>query len=565
MTSFPGAETTTDPADVDVGHFLRIIRKWLWLVVLCVGMAAAASYEVTKQLTPTYRTSLTLMVGAEDSNPNVSSDELAYTQRLAFSYAALAGRQPVLEATVAALGLPGTWRDLQARVLANRVEGTHFVEIRVTDSDPLRAQATATELANQLMLQSPTTESMQLVEQRRQFTQHQLDTLQTDIQRAEMTLAEKQAQLAHEVSARGVLERQDEIKALELQLTGWRSTYASLLTALDAKRQANTLSVVEPAYVPTDPVSPNIRMNVLLAAAAGLLLALGTIFAIESASGDRVGSPDDLARALDLPALGSIEHMARLWRPKNRLITIRQPNGPVAEAFRVVRTHIQLAWGDELPMMLVLTSASLGEGKSIVSANLAVSFALTGRRTILVDADLRHPSLHSMFGISGHAGLTSMFLDNYDPELTSDLALFRQRIESLLVRTSVDNLDVLPAGPTLTSNPAELLGSPIMDKVLVGLRGLADVVILDSPPLLPVADSLILATTGLGVVLVGAAGKTRIFEARLVKAILHRAEARALGVILNRAPKSSLRYYHYPHLLERQKRQASPLRLLRRG
>src|SRR5262249_38134676 len=160
-------------------------------------------------------------------------------------YANLLRRQSILEATVNALGMPTDWRDLQARVLVN--QNGQFLDFHVVDTDPKRAKAIADEITRQLVLQSPTADDLRQVEDQRAFMAQQLNKLRASITQAEGELADKQAAVEKETSARGVLDLQDEIKALEAKLGGWRSTYAALI-GVDQHKGPTTLTVVEPAF-----------------------------------------------------------------------------------------------------------------------------------------------------------------------------------------------------------------------------------------------------------------------------------------------------------------------------
>ena len=542
--------------EVDLRRYSSVLWKWLWLLALSTVLAAGASYYASLSIPPIYRTSTTLMAGEESSSPNVSQDQLAVSQRLAAAYAGMATRQPVLQATVESLGLPIPWWELQGRVLANQVAGTQLIEIRVTDNDPHRAKAIIDEITRQIVLLSPTAEYVQQMEDRRRFVRQQLDSLEKLIAQAEASITEKQAAMRQETSARGVLELQDEIRALMLNLDGWRSTYATLLTSYRA-RASNTLSVVEPSFVPTQPISPDIRANVLMAAAMGLLLAVAAAFAIEYLS-DTLASAQDVARALSLPTLGSIADMGKAQSKRDLLVVARDPGAPMSEAYRVLRSNVLFACADEGHLMLLVSSAGGQEGKSVTSANLAASLAQAGKRTILVDADLRHPSLHGIFGCSNRVGLTSLVLDleaehrhpnRQEPGVASrprasrNAAELKRRLESTLVATGIPNLSLLPTGP-VPANPAELLGFSRTEQLMRLLRSAADVVIEDSPPVLPVADATILAAMDVGVLVVVEAGKTRRTAAIQAKENLLRANARILGVVLNRVPRTSLSHYY---------------------
>jgi Mrp family chromosome partitioning ATPase/capsular polysaccharide biosynthesis protein len=539
--------------DVDLARYLRVVRKWSWLIVLATVGAAVCGYWATQSMPRIYRTSTTLMVGEVTSSPSVTADEFGFTQRAANAYAALVRRQGVLEPTVKALGLPTDWRELQGRVLVNRSEGTQFLEIVVVDSDPARAKATADEIAHQLILQSPTEQNLKQLEDRQRFLQDQLDSLSAAIRDDEAAVAEKQAAMQKETSARGVLDLQDAIKALELRLSTARSTYATLLASSQLKKAPNALTVLDAASVPTEPISPNVRANVLMAGALGLLLALGGVFAIEYLD-DAPATADDVARVLTVPVLGAIARMRTGKSPTDLVVAQHEPQSRGAEAYRVLRTSVQFAMNGWATHLLLVSSPNRSEGKSVTCANLAVTFAQAGLRTILVDADLRKPSLHTLFGRDNDDGLTRLVVDQGASAPGQVSAWFessaedvRRLIESSLVATDVPGLRLLPSGP-VPPNPAEILASSRMEQLLRILQRIADVVILDSPPVLPVADASVLAAYGAAVVLVVRAGATRSRAARTAKNILDQARVPGMGVVLNWVSRSSLGYEYGYHV-----------------
>lgn len=544
--------------DLNVARYLGVLWRWSWLLIVATALAAGLSYRVSKMIPPTYLTYTTLMVGDTAANPNVTADDIQTSQRLTAAYAEMAQREPILQATVEALHLPMNWWDLQQRVLVTR-DGSQFIEIRVSDHDPQRAKAIADEVAHQLLLQSPTAQNQRQLEQRQRFLQQQLDSLQANIQQAQQTLAIKQAQLGKETSARAVLDLEDEIKALDLKITSWQSTYASLLSSSKGK-PSNMITIINPAFVPTQPVSPNVKTNMLAAAAAGLLLALGGVAVIEYLD-DTVRGVEDASRISTLSVLGAIGHLGWRRKAESKLVAVRKPHSPSAEAYRILRTNVQLELVGDGRRPLLVTSPGLGEGKSVTSANLAVSFAQSGKQTILVDADLRHPSIHTFFGASNERGLTSLLPSagavsdgGTENEPVISAAEWTRRVESCLVATNVPGLRVLPSGQSSALNPAELLASPELERWLNVLRNMCDVLILDSPPVLPVADTMILAARGLAVILVVQSGKTRSEAARLAEDILLHTPSRVLGIVLNKAAKATPSYYKYrssPSMTER--------------
>jgi protein-tyrosine kinase len=216
----------------------------------------------------------------------------------------------------------------------------------------------------------------------------------------------------------------------------------------------------------------------------------------------------------------------------NTLVTISNPRSPVAEAYRALRTNLEFSGLDKPLRSMVITSASPDEGKSTTLANLAVTIAQSGKRVILVDCDLRRPSLHQIFNVRNHMGVT---------DLIRDEALMSN---PPLQDTPAPNLKLLPSGQ-LPPNPAELLGSRRMSEIIACLLAQADMLLFDTPPIIAVTDAALLSAKVDGVVLVIGAGKTRREYARRAKALLDKVNARLIGTVLNNVKlDKSLQYYY---------------------
>ena len=203
----------------------------------------------------------------------------------------------------------------------------------------------------------------------------------------------------------------------------------------------------------------------------------------------------------------------------DELITVSEPRSPISEAYRTLRTNLDFASLDQALKTLAITSAGVGEGKSTTLANLAVVSAQAGRRVILVDADLRRPSLHQVFGLDNEEGLTSAMMDG------ASLASLP------LQDTGIDGLRVLTSGP-LPPNPADVMGSRRMEEMIAALTEQADQVFFDTPPVVAVTDAAVLATKVDGVLLVVSAGQTRRDYARSAVQRLEQIHARLVGTVL---------------------------------
>lgn len=223
----------------------------------------------------------------------------------------------------------------------------------------------------------------------------------------------------------------------------------------------------------------------------------------------------------------------KMNKDARNLITVTQPKSPIAEQYRTIRTNIEFMAVDKEIKVMLVTSSTQGEGKSTTASNLAVAYAQQGKRVLIIDTDMRRPTVHYTFRVANGLGLSSL--------------LTRQaELEKAVLPTKVENLYILTAGP-IPPNPAELLSSRAMEKLIEQLRGEYDVIILDAPPLLQVADSRITSKLTDGVILV--IGCTTSDRQRVLKAKeqLELTEAKILGVVLNRrelTDDSAYQYYY---------------------
>ena len=209
------------------------------------------------------------------------------------------------------------------------------------------------------------------------------------------------------------------------------------------------------------------------------------------------------------------------------LITLVDPRGRAAEAYRTLRTNLTFAALDNPIRTLVVTSAAPRDDKSTVIANLAIAMAQGQQRTVLVDADLRRPALHEIFGISNDCGLTTMIVDETSLGAPP------------LIEVGIKDLWVVPSGP-LPPNPADILGSRRMEAAISTLREHADIVLFDAPPVIAATDAAVLGTQVDGVLLVVQSGHTRRDHALRAKELLERVHVRVIGVVLNDAPRDGV-------------------------
>jgi len=324
--------------------------------------------------------------------------------------------------------------------------------------------------------------------------------------------------------------------------------YESLLQHLkdatvSAGLKATNIHIVDRALVPAAPVRPRITYNITVALLVGLMLGIVLALVLESMDSS-IKSAEDVERVVGVPSLAVIPRARTSWmalpggegQARRKLvesIVLRQPNSFLAESYRVLRTSILLSTAPRPPQVLLVTSASPGEGKTCTSVNLAIGLAQRGVAVVLVDADMRRPGIPSALALEENgAGLSTLLSGTHSME------------EVLSPYEGVPNLWILPAGPT-PPNPADLLSSPTMEKVLQELRGRFEHVVLDSTPLLLVTDATVLARIVDGVVLVVESGTTARRGLVRAQKIMESAGGRILGTVLNKWDARREGYYAY--------------------
>lgn len=518
---------------MELRSYLAILRKWFWLVILGGSLGALLGYLYSQTVTPTYQSETTLLVGQQQDQQS-NTNEIPVPGDLAYAYAQLVTQPPILQATAQAIKWPETWQSLYFHV-SSIPSGSQLITIRVTDSNPARAKLITDELARQLILQSPVSAQQLQAEKQRNFITERLGQIEARVDRAQKALDTLSNQAALETDPEKIAGLDTRISALQETIDKSEQTYAALSAQLN-NNPTNYLTTLAPAQEPLTPISPNIPRNILLGALAGLVVAGGLVFLFEYLD-DTIKNPDDVQRVLELSTLGAITQISHVQKPGDNLITARQQRSPIAEAYRVLRTNLRFSGIENPSGALLITSATPGEGKTTTAANLAVTLAQAGKRVVLVDTDLRRPTLHTFFGLKNDVGLSNLFLDE------------AAHLDEVMQTVDVKGLRVITSGPP-PPNPAEILESKLMTEIMADLRDQSDLVIFDSPPALAVADASILGSKCSGAVLVVHAGRTRSEAAFRVLETLKQTNVKVVGVVLNKlSPKKTggyyYNYYHY--------------------
>ncbi len=498
---------------MELRDILSVVRRWWWLLIVGTLLPMGISYYVTSGQPLFYQAKATIMVGTtiESTNPNPAL--MNTSTALARAYAELVRRRPITQAVIEKLGLALSPSALAEQITTAVLPDAQLLEIAVVDVQPVLAAALANALAEELILQSPT--SAEGLEGQRDFILTQLDDLQGKIQETGEKIADLQGSLATMTSAAEIDEAQLTLAGLEQVQATYQSTYASLLGSVGTP---NALTLVEPAIEPSFPISDRLALTVALAGIIGLTLSAGAISLLEYLDDSVRWESWRQQSIADLPVLGAVAKMPS----KDGLLILRsRAVSPEADALRALRTNIVLAPGHESIRSLLVTSCQPHEGKSVVAANLAADLACLGRRVILVDGNLRTPGLHKILGLPNARGLSEL-LRTDEPD-----------ISSALQRTHDPNLFFLPSGdPPL--DPTSLLLSERAWNLVSALKKKGALVIFDSPAALTEPDATILASMLDGTILVVNSALTNRTMLRHVKMRLEQqGQGRLLGIAFN--------------------------------
>ncbi len=517
--------------DLDRKKTLRLLRRWWWLLCLGPLISGLTAYVLNDrqqvEASPEYVTTARLLV-----NPIPSTGKAYYS---AATYGELVRSRPVLEPVIGAQRLPFNYDELRKRVSSDSVvdpagRATELLEISFLDSDPTRAAAVTNAIADSFVgyilkltdtLTGPTREA-----------------LDQQISNTEDQIAEVEQQI-------GTLEQapnsadpavQAQLDTLRDSVNQQRQVLSDLLQAaqtmdLTAAAAQSQVSVVDEATVPSEPLPGGGLPVVPLAGFAGLALA-GTVVLLLAYLDNTVTADIDFAALTGGSLLSVIPRVSGLHPGRQQLFVREHPETEAAEAIRLLRTNVDFALPGREVKRLAVSSPNAGEGKSTVLANLAVAMAQAGFSVLVVDADLRRPSQHTIFGRRNDRGLTTL-LTHHD-----------QRWDWAAVQTDVPNLSLIPSGPPVP-NPADLLSLDRLPQLMGEITRTADIVLVDTPPVLGATDALIVGSNVDAVLLVCRAGRTKIEELQGAAAALHRGAIQILGVALNRQTRREATFHAY--------------------
>ncbi len=505
-----------------IKKLLQPIFTWWWMILLAVVIAGGTSFFVVRQLPKVYSSRAMLMVSSTINDPNPELYQFTITSQLTQTYAYIAYQDTIRFGTMKALNISAL-PDYEVTALSSGP----FLQIIVTDVNPEMAARVANELANQLINLSPTNIQQAEQAQMSQFLQGQLTSLQEKITTTQAEISEKEDQLANLTSAQEIERIQADITALETKLTTYQSTYANLMNST-TQTAINSLSLFEPASIPVRPVGPKVLIVVVAAIFGGLLLSISAAYFIEFLD-DSIKEINEISAIIEAPIIATI---AQLPKDKGWDYLKLNPDSAVADSFHMLTVNLGFMGIDHPIHTLLITSPGSADGKSTIALNLAITIAKGNKNIVIMDADMRRPSLHTLLGVSNEMGLSRLFIENIS-------------VKEVLQPVYDGKIYFMPSG-TPPPNPTDLLASRRMETILEELQKLFDMVIVDCPPTI-VPDTSVMATKMDGVLLVVRPMHTNRRMILMARDQLKRSGARILGVVANGVTAQAHYYGGYYH------------------
>ncbi len=513
---------------MDLRGYLAVLRRRKWTVVFTMLIAVATAATQTYFTTPVFLATATVRVAQPVQRADLLGNRYDL-DRLINTYVLVLESRPLLERLAELSGYDIAPARLAAMIQIDPVVDTELILIKVRDTWSERASILANSLSTLLVEESRGL----FLGGREMQDAAAIDDL---ILAAEETLVEDQQALAAEEAK--LRPSVVDIEALRARVEIDRQILTNLIIQAEqgkllAAVGSESVSIVEPAFPPRDPIEPNQPRNLALGLLAGLAGGVALAFVFENLD-PTIRSSERLERIAEVPVLAALPRARVPVEPQRWQVSEvkRYSAWPTGEAYRILRTSLEAMLGGSNPKILLCTSPGAKDGKSTVAANLALALAQGGHRVALLDCDLRKPRLHQIFRLANVRGLGDVLAgDDGEEPNTNDLW-----------QVPMDGLDLLVSGG-LPPNPTELLRSDRMLSLLMAAASKRNFVLLDGPPVLNFADAGVLAAEVDGVLLVVGRGRATEQGTRQALRRLERVKANVIGVVLNQADQVEVGYY----------------------
>lgn len=515
---------------MEIQRYVSILISRKWVVILTTIVTLAVVTLGSFSMIPVYSASALVRVSTS-LNSSATYTDLNYADRLIQTYVQLLTTRPFLDEVIRRLDLQVSPETLAEAIKVEALTSTELLKISAESTSPQQAAAIANTLGGLLAEQGQPIYQGQ-GKSAREILGEQVAVLEEQLRQDRALLATLSTSTPDSNHT-----QQPSFQDLTAKINAEEQTYATLLKQYDNARvdeamRANSIGIVEQAVAPEIPSKPNVKLNIALGALVGLMGGIGLAFLFEKLS-PLIHSTDDLEQTAGTLLLGRIPNFE--IQGGNRLQPIVVNNGNAqslaAAAFRVLGTSALALMTEAHLKTILITSAEPGAGKTTVLTNLAAAIGQAGRQVIVVDGDLRNPSVHTVFDLAQEPGLSDVLLDP-------------SRLGSTLQTTKARGVRVLASG-SVQADPAVVLNARAMPEVLQMLATEADMVLVDTPPMLAAADAAMLAPRVDGVVLIVERAQTQQEAVRAARQQLIDVKANLIGIIINRAKKNGRYNYYY--------------------
>jgi capsular exopolysaccharide synthesis family protein len=516
---------------LELKDYLNVIKRRKWWIIIAVVLVTVAAllYSFIFQTT-LYEASSWVVIKEkplESTFLEQTISELStQPERSLQTQVELLGTKEMANKVIDNLQLDLSNTELMRKISVQPLSNTNIIEIKATDHYPEMAR----DLANQYALVYQ--------EWRRAENVKEVSNARSEVWEVLQSTKDEAIELSREIESRFGNQAIPEELKVEQQIAynyyvDLQRIYRELSISEDL--MSGGLEVILDEDPPSSPVHPRPARNGVLAFFLGAILGLGLAFLVDYLD-DTVETREEAQRLYEVPVLGEIPRHRDLDEQQRRssLVMVTEPKSPISESFRALRTNIQYVNYEQQLKTLMITSAGPGEGKTFVLVNLAVALSEAGHRIIVICSDMRRPAVHQFFHLSNLEGLSTVLVG-------------KKSMRECLKSSGKRNLKVLPSGP-LPPNPSELIGSKRMKEVLMAAKELADLVLIDTPPVLAVSDAAVLAPRTDGVMVIVNMEGSKRDEAKKARDLLLQVNSNLVGVVLNNMEEAkSYGYYYYYH------------------
>ncbi len=611
--------------DFNLRDYFRIFRKRKLVIILTFLLVCAVSYAFLSTQPTVYQADCTVKIEERKTIAGLLTEWIMYNPGdVMESQTKIIRGFPIMRQVALRLKLidQNSSEDqineavnrLQDQVETERIESTNMIKIKTSSASPDEAMNLANTVA-EVYIEENLTEKAKQARHVRQFIQDQLSGLDSRLKESEEKLKEfgtgtdvkfaapieqklielefQRAELLQKYTEKHplVIQIREQIKELQQRVSdysGQELEYARLTREIDVNKKlyailkekleeariteaqkVGDISIVNPAFLPTTPLSGNKQLKFLIGAFLGLLLGLTFAFVTETLD-TSIATIEDVESVIKLPVLGVVpsfesaaqedrsmlDEIKELFRGKKRtpseeaairLIAHYKPQSPITEAYRNIHTNLKL---DQSKKTILITSSNPQEGKSSVVCNLAIVMSQLGLKTLIISSDLRRPVLSKTFGIPREPGLSELAMGTatLDQALYSitDILLGTLKIEDIQKTRGIDNIWIIPSGSMVT-NPVEIIESAKLQEIVEAAKKRFDFIIFDSPPVLPVTDASLLAPKMDCVIIVYEIGRTSREALLRTKIQLETVGARITGIVLNHTKPQTEALATYPY------------------